>query len=353
MSNRKRTEIHLKERMNTRLNFKESVRPAFPHKEMLVELVNRCNHKCIFCAHGKMTRNYNEIDPALLYRVMCEANVLGVREIGFYSTSEPFLSKNLALYVKQAKRIGFEYVYISTNGAVASEDQLKAVIDNGVDSIKFSINAGTRETYAFIHGFDDFDKVISRLKFCKDYRDSSGSNFKLYISYIITRFNVEEIQLFKDFYSEYCDYISFNPIFNIGGLTPEIYSDISTLPPPPETFKRPCHSLFDSIGITCEGYLTACGCADFQGYLIVADLNETSLHDGWYSDKFTILRQRYIDDKLEGLQCYNCVYAKKVPFVPLSSKYATLIDMDDVFSNHLLHKRLDKYPKYKEMHTNG
>ncbi|GHU43753.1 radical SAM protein [Spirochaetia bacterium] len=346
---RKRIEIQLEERMKTRMNFQETLHPVFPHKEMLVELVNGCNHKCIFCAQSKMTRKRREIDKNLLLRIMREAHELGVKEIGFYSTSEPFLCKNLAMYVKEAKDTGFEYVYITTNGALATPQRLKEVIDSGADSIKFSINAGTSETYKFIHGYDDFDKVISHLRFCKEYRESANRIFKLYVSYIITRFNVGEIELFKERYSRYCDYISFNPVFNLGGMVPEIYDRISSTPPPGKSFKRPCHNLFDSIGITSEGYLTACGCADFQGYLIVADLNKTSLYDGWYSDKFTGLRKRYLADSLEGLQCFNCVYANKLPYEPLDRDYATIIDMADVFTARHLNNRLNKYPGYTGM----
>ena len=350
MCERRRKDISLEERMKTRHHFRESLRPDFPHKEMLVELINICNHKCVFCAHSKMTRKASEIDPELLNKIMREAHALGVKEIGFYSTSEPFLCKNLSCYVKQAKEIGFEYVYISTNGAIATKEQLEHVINNGVDSLKFSINAGTVETYEFIHGQNDFEKVIENLKFCWEYRMFSKKEFKLYVSYIITRYNINEIDHFKKHYMQYCDYISFNPIFNLGGMVPEIYDDISVAPLPSKAFKRPCHNLFDSIGITSEGYLTACGCADFQGYLIVADLNKTSLYEGWYSDKFTELRRRYMNDELEGLQCYNCVYAQKVPYIPLDPKYAAIIDMNKVFNSKIIIDRLEKYPKYKAYH---
>ncbi|HOV70442.1 MAG TPA: SPASM domain-containing protein, partial [Clostridia bacterium] len=146
-------------------------------------------------------------------------------------------------------------------------------------------------------------------------------------------------------YSKYCDYIAFCPVFNLGGLMPEIYTQImphgTKIPA-----KRECHNIFDAIGITCEGYLTACGCADFQNYLIVADLNKTSLYEGWYGEKFTELRSRYLEDCLQGLQCYNCVYAKTEPFVPLSEEYASIIPMEEVFTDKHLKERLKNVENY-------
>jgi len=350
----KHKEQSLNERLVKRFAFDTSLKPPFPVKNMMVELKRGCNHKCIFCACEKTTTISTEISPKLLFRIMNEAYELGTRELGFYSVSEPFLCKSLEDYVHEAKQIGFEYVYVTTNGALATEERLKEIIDNGIDSLKFSINAGTRETYNFIHGADDFDKVIDRLKFCYEYRKTSINQFKLYISYIVTRFNAHEVESFKDTYSEYCDYIAFCPLYDLGGLLPEVNTRMRPLSPPQYMLdygissKRTCNNLFDSIGVTSEGYLTACGCADFQRYLIVGDLNTTSLYDAWYGEKFTELRKKYIEDSLEGLQCYNCVYGKSEYFEPLNPEYATLINMNDVFTERHLEARLDRFPEFRK-----
>lgn len=58
---------------------------------------------------------------------------------------------------------------------------------------------------------------------------TEGKKFRLYVSYIVTRFNQHEIESFRENYSRYCDYIAFCPVFNLGGLVPEIYTDIMPL----------------------------------------------------------------------------------------------------------------------------
>ena len=139
MNKRNNADISLEERLAKRHIFKASIRPDFPTKEMLVELVNACNHRCIFCAQAKMTRKTREISPELLKRVMREAHELGVEEIGFYSTSEPFMCKSLSSYVRFAKEIGFNYVYITTNGALHDRRRLKEVIDSGLTASSFPL----------------------------------------------------------------------------------------------------------------------------------------------------------------------------------------------------------------------
>lgn len=331
--------IDLKERWKQRRRFEPSLNPPFPKKEMLVELAAACNHKCIFCAHQKMQRKYCEIDENLLERVMREAHDLGTREIGFYSTGEPFLCKKLAQYIKTAKDIGFDYVYLTTNGILATPEKLTEVVEAGVDSIKFSINAGSRETYKLVHGFDEFDKATEHLKFLYDLRCRTEKAFKIYISFVVTKFTQYETELFSKEYSKYCDQIMFYPVLNLGGLMSEIYTHIAPSGYVREIM-RPCHLLFTAIGITAEGYLTACGCSDFQNYLVVGDLNKQSLKDAWYSDKFNELRRQYIDKELTGLQCQNCVYGTEEHFKPLDLKYASLIAMDDIYSDRFINKRL-------------
>ena len=132
-----------------------SVRPPFP-KAALVELANLCNHSCVFCPIEKMTRKGRHIDRQLLERVLLEAYRLGTRELGFYGGSEPFVSKQLEHFIEFSKTTGFEYVYISTNGSIPSKDRMSSVLDSGLDSIKFSVNGGDRESYLAVHGKDDF-----------------------------------------------------------------------------------------------------------------------------------------------------------------------------------------------------
>ena len=48
--------------------------------------------------------------------------------------------------------------------------RIAQAIENGLDSIKFSIHGGTPETYEKIHGKNDLDRVIKNLKYVDEYR---------------------------------------------------------------------------------------------------------------------------------------------------------------------------------------
>lgn len=299
--------------------------PPFPRTNFLIETSNACNHKCIFCAHQKMTRKVGKIKTEFIYDILQQAYDLGTREVGFYATGEPFLVPELPDYIKKAKQIGYEYVYLTSNGALATPDRIRAVIDAGLDSIKFSINAVDREMYSFIHGKDDFDVVMENLKYLNLYRGESGKNYKIFVTAILTRFTEHMKDDFYSHFGKLSDEIVFKNVYNQGGYMPEIENLLKCYTDD-ETFRR-CNLPFDAISITHEGYLSVEN-ADYENMLVVADLNKVSLKDGWYGEKMKQIRQAFIDDKLDGLVCDGCVHHTTKPAAPVMPELAARQGLD-------------------------
>ena len=327
--------VNLKKANRTELY---SLEPPFPYTNFLVETSNACNHECLFCAHQKMKRKVGKINSAFLYDILQQAYDLGTREVGFYATGEPFLVKELPEYIKKAKDIGYKYVYLTSNGSLATPSKIKAVIDAGLDSIKFSVNAPNRELYEFIHGHDDFNKVFKHLQFVNQYRKETKKKFKIYITGILTRF----IEKYKDDYftvfKGLADQIVFKYVYNQGGYMPEI-DTLLKCRTDSETFRR-CNLPFDAICVTHEGYLSVEN-ADYENMLVVADLNKVSLHDGWYGEKMKAVRQMFMDDNLAGTLCDGCVHHACRPAEPLCPELAN--KNPDIFSDELVRKRIEAH----------
>ena len=312
-----------------------TLEPPFPRTNFLIETSNACNQACIFCAHQKMKRRVGRIDPDFVRNILQQAYDLGTREVGFYATGEPFLVRELPDYIRWAKEIGYEYVYLTSNGALATPERIRAVIDAGLDSIKFSINAPERELYAFIHGKDDFDAVMEHLRYLNDYRRESGRNYKIFVTGILTRF----VEPLKDRYFQVfdglADEIVFKYVYNQGGYMPEI-DTLLKCETDHETFRR-CNLPFDAISITCEGYLSIEN-ADFENMLIVADLNKVSLKEGWYGEKMKEIRRKFLEDKLEGTICYGCVHHCRAACEAVTPECAT--DNPEIFSDEKVRGRI-------------
>jgi pyruvate-formate lyase-activating enzyme len=283
------------------------LKPPFP-KYLQVETSNICNHSCSFCAYNLMERKKSVMNMQLFSRLVQEAYILGSREIGLFSGSEPLTCKNLEDQVSFCRSIGYEYIYISTNGALATHDRLKRLLDAGVSSIKFSINGGTRESYFRVHKKDDFEKVLDNLDFVSRYRKSLPDKVFLAVSFVEHEgWNEGTYEHLVELLREKVDEMVFYKAANQSGQMPDL----------PDPVYRDCDLPFNKVHITVEGYLRAC-CNDYENLLVLEDLNTMSLHDAWWSDRFTELRHRHLNNQLSGILCGNCIRGEKAKPLPLN-----------------------------------
>ena len=321
---------YLGAQVNNRLDVeRRSTTPPLPQK-IGIEINNSCNHKCFFCPNPTMTRPRRIMDGAMVRRVLREAYDAGIRQVSFYSGGEPFLNKDLPRYVAEAKGLGFDYVYLSTNGGKAVSDRIAPVLDAGVDSVKFSINAGTRESYALVHGHDEFEDVIANVQAVAAYRARIGNPKRLFVSFVETPLSCDTYESLKTRVGPMVDEVVVYPFVVIGTpLKRRIERDGTERPyiGYEDTDKRdewnrkrlklPCYQLWSYLNVTVEGYLSAC-CSDYNNDLVVGNLHDASLTDVWHSKEFQDLRRRHLDGRVEGTLCEGCILQKDKTYTPVN-----------------------------------
>ena len=288
--------------------------PPFPHN-MMVELTNACNHNCVFCGYSGMRRPRKIADKDFTKKIIREAYENGTREIGFYLIGEPFLNPDLAEYVGFCKKTGFEYIYITTNGGEAGPNQLKEVIHAGLDSIKFSVNGATVESYKKVHGKNDYKKVKDNIVWLREYLDKNNLPLKTFISFVKCNLNSGDEITIHDEFDDYVDKVYIFECSNQGGAMLSLLKNgvVDSLLP---GAKAPCRMVFNRLHITAEGYLDAC-CADVNGNLVVADLHKMSLIDAWNSEIMEDLRKQHLEGFTSNIMCNSCINNVEQKIVPL------------------------------------
>lgn len=299
-----------------------SMTPPFP-RELFLEVNNSCNHHCFFCSNSKMQRSKEFIDDELAKKIIVDAFKCGASDITFYATGEPLIFPKLAEYIRYAKDIGYSYVFLTTNGALSTDAKIKSIIDAGLDSVKFSINAGSKESYLKVHGKDDFDKAIESVKRWHDYKKQVNSKMKIFVSFIPTHETSDEYDLLMNQIGCYLDekvderqcsnqggnmiennkVASINPSNILGTLKKNQYTTL-------------CPDPFNRAVVSSEGYLTAC-VVDYQNALTIADLRDTDICTAWNSDVFQTLRKKHLDGDLSSIICDNCLNNCSRYFEPL------------------------------------
>lgn len=296
--------------------------PAFP-RNCLVELSNFCNHKCIFCTNPRMERKKGRLSIDIYKKFINDAYELGLREVGLYTTGEPFVVKNINDYIKIAKDAGIEYIYITTNGALATPERLVSAVESGLNSIKFSVNAGSKETYKLVHGVDDYDKVIEHIKFISNYRKDNNINMRIMVSCVVTKFleDLDEKEKLKDTILPYVDEIAFWGVSGQMGQSLEqlnLIASSMTEDMPPMGSAKPCSMLWNRFHLTHEGYLSLC-CVDYENSLVYADLNIDSVKESWHNQVIKNMRKKHQKQTLDGTLCKNCLYGTRDEVYPITS----------------------------------
>ncbi|MGY0792678.1 radical SAM/SPASM domain-containing protein [Azospirillum argentinense] len=313
--------------------------PPFPKKVML-ELSNGCNHACIFCANPHMQRQVGRMEPDLALRLIDEAREAGAEEIGFYTTGEPFVHRDLARFTAEASRLGYRYIFMNTNGALATPERAKPVLDAGVNSIKFSINAGSRETYRSVHGKDDFDAVMANLEFVSHYRAEKSLPLWLAVSMVVTRPVADEVESLRTRVMPFVDeFIT----FECGSQVSQMSAAEQLLAVGKDNPRQQavCSQPFTVLYLTQEGYLDLC-CIDYHNYLAVVDARTRPLKDAWLAPEFQEIRLRHLSGALAGTLCGTCWQGCREPATPLLPEIATVIDKK-AFDDHveaLIRRRL-------------
>lgn len=284
--------------------------PPFP-REITLDINNRCNHKCFFCANPKI-EHYDSLDLSLAFDLIKQGRENGCTDLALQATGEPFMDKRLHQFVKEGKKLGYEYVYINTNGALASPNKAKEVIDAGCDSIKFSINANNREDFKTVHGYDDFEKVLKNLKWIYEYRNKNNINMGIFVSSVKNSKSKNDEKNINEFIKPYCDSFNFRDISNQGGSMMELNNSENIKKGNPlgslkeNENKSKCVYPFNRIVIDPYGYVVACT-ADFHKKLQIGDAKKNTLKDIWSSDEFKYLRNKHLSNSYGGLFCNKCL----------------------------------------------
>lgn len=249
---------------------------------------------------------------------------MGVKKGAFFLMGEPLLCPDLLDYYRFAKfEKGYEFLFLTTNGVLADEKKIEEILESGVDSLKFSINAGTRETYKKIHGADGYDKAMAMLKYAFDYRNAHNIDCRILSSYIVTNTNVHETKQHYEAIKKCTDDFAFFGMSSFAGSVADEISDLKADFDPENMeytdfpYACPCQFLNNSINVNVEGYLTPC-VVEHMNLAAVEDVTTMSLKDAWHSERMVEFRRRHRDQDIKGLVCYNCVNGTDEPVTPIN-----------------------------------
>lgn len=160
-------------------------------KKINFDICTFCNHTCSFCSNpDKRTKKAMTRFDEFIKAMDNVLRYVDTNELGLSAKGEVLLNKDLEKIIYHCKNVyKIPYIYISSNGALLDKQKALSVLESGLDSIKFSINATNAEVYKIVHGRDDFDKVIENFKNLLSLKKERFPKVKILISSVMTNLN--------------------------------------------------------------------------------------------------------------------------------------------------------------------
>jgi len=294
-----------------------SARPPVP-RSIKIELTARCDFQCFFCASAMRLRPKSEMDPQLFRRLVREFRDLGVEELGVFYLGESFTCSWLPEALRYAKHdCGFPYVFLTTNGRLATPERVRECMEAGLDSLKFSFNFADAQQFHEVTRVraSDFRRVVSNVRAARRVRDEvaerTGHRCGLYASSI--RYDDEQLVRMEHAVEEILPFVDEHywlPLYGQAGLTAGAHGTvpsagnqgrIGALRKP-----LPCWSLFTEGHVTYDGRLSAC-CFDHDGRFDMGNLTRQSFLEAWQGERFQALRRANLAEDVRGTVCEKCI----------------------------------------------
>lgn len=291
-------------------------KPPCP-RSVKIELTARCNLQCSFCATSSGLRDKRDMDfDFYADHLLPMLRSSGVDEVGMFFLGESMIMPTLPKYIEKAAEIGFPYIFLTTNGVVATPDKVEACMKAGLKSLKFSLNYADREQFADVARVKPalFEEMIKNIKAASKVRDEGGYDCGVFASYI--DYDDQQGERMKSLIQElspYLDEIYALPLYSQADLTGQNSTDagwsVRAGNPGRSGAMRdpiPCWSLFTEARVTWDGHMAAC-CFDHDRRFDMGDLNITTFMDAWHSQKFQDLRLAHLGNDVRGTSCEHCV----------------------------------------------
>lgn len=288
-------------------------------KSVKIELSPRCNFRCGFCSlSARIKQPTKDMDFDLFKRITKEMLDAGVEEIGVFYIGESFMNIGLLeKAIKYLKEIGCKYVFLTSNGSLATPDAVERVMKAGLDSLKWSINSSDELQFATIMSVSpkNFNRTLENVKEAWKIRNEGGHNTKLYASSI--KYDDRQMCRMDEFLRKnitpYVDKHYWLPLYSMASFATKREEELGYRPTAGNQGRigalrdpLPCWSVFTEGHVRADGGLTVC-CFDGDGKFQVGDLTKQSFMEAWNSDAFQKFREAHLKKDVKGTPCESCI----------------------------------------------
>ncbi|MEF2146615.1 MAG: radical SAM protein [Desulfovibrionaceae bacterium] len=173
-----------------------------------VEVSAHCNLDCIMCTRQiGVERPIGNMTPEVFHRVVDQAAEAGVKLMRFSGYGEVLVNKHFIDYLAYAKSKGL-LTHLTTNGHLLDEKTARAVVELGLDKIKFSFQGTDEAEYNRMRNTDKYWLLVENIVRLRRIRTEMDRKLPvIQVATTVLDETDEQIQDFHDFWAHIADLV--------------------------------------------------------------------------------------------------------------------------------------------------
>lgn len=286
------------------------------------------------CGHGnENTRNDAKPFVDMDFNLFCEIitdmkNWEGakLKLLRLAGLGEPMLHKQLPDMIKFVKDANItERVDMFSNGSLLTSDMANALIDSGLDAIRFSIYAADKENHVRVtsQSRTSPEDILNNIRFLRKLRDEGGGGHPYIFVKMFDAYGPEN-DLFRSMYQDVADEFDIEKVhnatsYNENDLIGAFYGEGTQKAETESAYNnvtsdaKSCPRPFMALCIDSLGNVLMCT-HDWPRYTKIANLNNQTIRDVWNGDELFEFRKMQLEGRLhENKLCKNCTWFKLFP----------------------------------------
>lgn len=308
---KKRRIPYLKSQIYFALPFRNYIINALKHRQIsglyipkiiYIEVTNQCNAKCYMCPNSKMKRGRGHMPWHIFKKIVDESKEFEGRgmKLILHKDGEPLMDPLLFKridYIK--KKMNKSTIHLNTNAMLLNESNIAKILNSQLDSITFSVDGASKETYEKIRQGLKYDVVVKNVNNFFEKKKELNKKIHVTLQMVLNKENMHEINKYKELWGNKADRLFIKNTHNFLVQKTSVHGSSLS-----EKQLSRCNMPFVEMFIYWNGDVALC-CWDYDNLVGLGNIEKDSLLNIYNNEKFNKVRNAMIRRDCKDLEPCN------------------------------------------------